>query len=496
MFVRVFNIKQLYATTYYVGVITAIYAFMQTNGKDFVQWNNSYNSIIGTLGTSITIVADISVAIVLSLGLLFVNFYIAIFTLLYFSLVGLFLHLATGKKARIDATNLSNFNISGGELIIEAITNYRDLAVRNRLEHYSNRFQENRRQATTLNAQMAFVPYIGKYVLEASIIVGALGLGTFLSYSQQGATAVSTLAIFLAASTRIAPAILRLQQGALQLAYSSGFSEEAVKLADSIKPIKTILRESSEVSLVNSFEPNIEVSNLVFNFRGNENFNLSIQELSIGENQFIAIVGPSGSGKSTFVDLLLGVLEPVEGKIQISGLAPKLAVQRFPGSIGYVPQDVAITRASLSENVTLGFNSEEIFEPRVVEALIGAQLGEFLSSLPDGINTEVGEWGQNLSGGQRQRLGIARALYTSPRILVLDEATSSLDSETEHLVADAIDLLRTHTTVIVVAHRLATVRNADLVLYFEEGSILAKGKFEEVRKAVPNFDIQAKLMGL
>jgi ATP-binding cassette subfamily C protein len=228
-------------------------------------------AIIGTLGTSITIVADMSVAIVLSLGLLFVNFYIAVFTLLYFGLVGVFLHLATGKKARIDAVKLSSFNISGGEMIVEAITNYRDLAVRNRLKHYSSKFQENRRQATTLNAQMAFVPYIGKYVLEASIIVGAMGLGTFLSFSQDGASAVSTLAIFLAASTRIAPAILRLQQGVLQLAYSSGFSDEAVKLAESIKPIKSTSEESSGVDLVTSFKPTIEVSDLEFNFKYNVN---------------------------------------------------------------------------------------------------------------------------------------------------------------------------------------------------------------------------------
>jgi ABC-type multidrug transport system fused ATPase/permease subunit len=161
-----------------------------------------------------------------------------------------------------------------------------------------------------------------------------------------------------------------------------------------------------------------------------------------------------------------------------------------------VPQESFISSTSLKENVTMGFPADEKMIAKVRSALAKSQLLQFADSLPSGIETQVGENGGMLSGGQRQRLGIARALFCEPKLLVLDEATSSLDAETEQMISIAINSLRGDSTVVLIAHRLSTVMNADLVLYLEEGRLLAQGKFEEVRRAVPQFDKQAKLMGL
>ena len=150
----------------------------------------------------------------------------------------------------------------------------------------------------------------------------------------------------------------------------------------------------------------------------------------------------------------------------------------------------------MRENIALGYPSEVATDDLVIDALKVAQLDKFVADLPNGLDTQVGERGARISGGQRQRLGIARAMFTRPHLLVLDEATSSLDGETEASIADAINALRGLTTVVMIAHRLSTVRNADMVVYLSEGKIVAVGTFEEVREEVPDFDRQAKLMGL
>ena len=218
--------------------------------------------------------------------------------------------------------------------------------------------------------------------------------------------------------------------------------------------------------------------------------------LKIPEGKAVAIVGSSGAGKTTAIDVILGVLNPDEGSVLISGLPPLMAFAKWPGAVSYVPQDVVISAGTIRENVALGYPLEEAVDELVMSALKIAQLDKFVEEQPLGLETQVGERGTKLSGGQRQRLGIARAMFTKPRLLVLDEATSSLDSETEVGISGAIHALRGSTTVVLIAHRLSTVRNADLVVYLDRGKVLKMGTFDEVRNSVPNFDHQAKLMGL
>jgi ABC-type multidrug transport system fused ATPase/permease subunit len=169
---------------------------------------------------------------------------------------------------------------------------------------------------------------------------------------------------------------------------------------------------------------------------------------------------------------------------------------QFPGAVAYVPQDVSIIHGTIRENVALGFPATEATDGRVLAALRIAQLDKFVLELPEGLDTQVGPRGTKLSGGQRQRLGVARALFTRPLVLVMDESTSALDVQTELEVSRAINEIPYPVTKIIIAHRLSTVQNADQVVYIENGSVLASGKFNEIREKVPNFDIQAKLLGL
>ena len=207
-------------------------------------------------------------------------------------------------------------------------------------------------------------------------------------------------------------------------------------------------------------------------------------------------MGPTGAGKSTLSDILLGVYEPDAGDVSVSGLRPRAAIDRWPGAVAYVPQAVALVAGTVRENVALGLPRDAIDDDQVWEALRRAHLAEYLLDNREGLDTSVGERGFRLSGGQRQRLGIARALYTRPRLLVLDEATSALDSETEQAIIRTLEELEGDVTTITVAHRLATVRHADQVLYLEHGRIRARGTFDEVRSQVVDFDRQAALLGL
>jgi ATP-binding cassette, subfamily B, bacterial PglK len=210
----------------------------------------------------------------------------------------------------------------------------------------------------------------------------------------------------------------------------------------------------------------------------------------------LAVVGPSGGGKSTLADAILGVVLPSTGTVRIGGLSPGHVVRRYPGLVAYVPQSVALVSGSVRDNVALGLRQDQIDDDRIWAALKRAHLADYLADAREGLDTAVGERGVQLSGGQRQRLGIARALYTDPRLLVMDEATSALDAEIENLVTQTIEELGSEVTTITIAHRLATIRRADSVIYLDRGRLLAQGTFEEVRNSVPRFDHQANLLGM
>jgi ABC-type multidrug transport system fused ATPase/permease subunit len=278
---------------------------------------------------------------------------------------------------------------------------------------------------------------------------------------------------------------------------SIGAAKPTLELINQLNEVKPIEFSKNGLDLVhNGFKPQVEVRNSTLTYP--ENSEPSVKEVSliVPEGSTLAFVGPSGAGKTTIIDILLGVLEPQMGEVLISGKKPAEASQIWPGAIAYVPQDIAIASGTIRENVALGYPREIATDELILNALKVAGLDSFVLSLKDGIDTVVGERGTKISGGQRQRLGIARAMFTKPALLVLDEATSALDGETELQVSDAIRNLRGSTTVILIAHRLSTVRDADKVVYMAEGRIVAAGTFEEVRSQVPDFDRQAVLMGL
>jgi ABC-type multidrug transport system fused ATPase/permease subunit len=456
------------------------------------------NSVtLGILGNATTLLSDASLLLIMTVGLFIVDPVIALSTLGLFGGLGLFLYLRMNVKAQKLGAENSILSIFSNQQVIEVLDSYRELVVRNRRDYYSRQIARVRHDLAETTAELQFMPNISKYVIESGVVLGAIVVSGIQFLFQDAAHAVATLSVFLASGTRIAPAIMRLQHSAISLRSSVGSAATTLELIETLAKADPIENTSDEVSVNHEgFEPNISMSQVSLKYPGNQEWALKDINLKILPGESVAIVGPSGAGKTSLVDVLLGVLPVDFGEVKISNNSPSETITRWPGAISYVPQDVTISNATFGENVSLGFPADKNKEKYVWDALEVAQLRDFVMSLPDGLDTLVGERGTKISGGQRQRLGIARAMYTKPKLLVLDEATSSLDGQTESDISNAIQKLKGDVTIVMIAHRLSTVRNVDKVVYLEKGQILAVGSFEEVRAQVSDFDSQASLMGL
>lgn len=468
------NQETIYAVTYGVTTIT-----------------------LGVLGTTVLLVSDASLMVVMASGLFILDPLVAFGTFIVFAIIGLVMYRLMSVRAKALGIKNWQLSIKGDEKIVEALNCYRELMVRNRREFYVREISNSRIALADVMAEIQFMPNISKYVIESTVILGALAISAVQFLFQDAAHAVATLAVFLAAGTRIAPAVLRMQQGTIQIRSSLGAAGPTLELIESLGSSTFAQKTDDNVDIVhNGFRSEIKITDLSLTFPEKNKPALSNINLFVEHGKFLAIVGPSGAGKTTFVDVMLGVLTPDQGSVSISGLCPLDSIAKWPGAIAYVPQDVSISNGTIRENVALGYPIEIATDDLVRSALKVAHLEEFVAQLPNQIDTTVGERGTKISGGQRQRVGIARAMFTKPLLLVLDEATSSLDGETESNISDSIQGLKGSVTVIVIAHRLSTVRGADLVIYMDSGKILATGTFEEVRNLVPDFDKQAHLMGL
>jgi len=452
---------------------------------------------LGILATAVIFVSDLALLIVMAIGLYVVDPVTALGTFLIFILIGAALYQSMHVKAKKLGVETSILNIQSNEKIVEVFSSYRESVVRNRRDYYAREIGRVRFELANANAEMGFMPYVSKYVIETSVVLGALLISAAQFVLQDSTHAVATLAVFLAAGTRIAPAVLRLQQGSITIRGALGQAAPTLDLIDTLGDAPLIENTDDTLDVEHKgFVSEIQVSDVSLTYPNKSMPAISNITLRIPSGSLVAFVGASGAGKTTIIDVLLGVLNPDEGSVSISGLPPLFAVAKWPGAVSYVPQDVVIAAGTIRENVALGYPPEVATDELVMSALKVAHLDKFIEELPLGMETQVGERGAKLSGGQRQRLGIARAMFTRPHLLVLDEATSSLDGETEANINEAIHVLRGRTTVVMIAHRLSTVRNADVVIYLSKGTVMAMGSFDEVRRAVPDFDRQAKLMGL
>ena len=424
----------------------------------------------GLISTSITIIADVSSLIFMLAGLLYLQPLVAIVTVTMFGSISLGLYFFMKKSAYVLGKDQTELSIQINQKTIEVLNSYREAFVRNRRSFYVNEIRKLRLKAAKGRASLDFLPGLSRYVIEFTLVLSIISIAGILFVSRDASGAVAGLSVFAAASMRISPAVLRLQQSAVTIRSTIGSSVGVMELLRELDKIDPVEENEIEVPKVTSdFSPVVFVNEIKFKYNRDSDFELYAKSLKFGPNELVVLTGKSGTGKSTFADLILGLMKPNSGKVQISNKSPEIALKLWAGSIAYVPQEIMISNGTIRENVSLGYPDRLYHDDDIWSALKDAQLIDDIRSLKHGLDEQVGDKGARLSGGQKQRLGIARALFTKPKLIVLDEPTSALDNETTFRFNQVLQNLKNKATIILIAHSSASVEIADQVINFDNG---------------------------
>jgi ABC-type multidrug transport system fused ATPase/permease subunit len=448
----------------------------------------SINSVFGRgfMGLA-TIVSEGATIVVLALVVVVSSPLAALIGISYFVLASVvYLRLVQGKvRAQARSSEVSSAAAVKG--VQEGLGGLREHRVRSSEGDLVAAYHGHRVAAVLGGRVAAFLSELSRYYLEV-LFIGGFGVITAVTLTVGSQDeALTGLALLLGAGFRVLPSISRLLASLTGLRAGWASLELVLDDLDDLGIDRLRRRSLMPVPPPNPITGGgaaVRLDDVTFAYPGHPPA-LSNVSMRVEPGAALGIAGPSGSGKSTLVDLVCGVRSPASGTVMIG--------QGEGQRVGLVPQDVFLLDADIARNVAFGLDEDDAV---VREALERAQLWEFVRDLPDGLRTVVGERGTRLSGGQRQRLGIARAMYRRPAVLVLDEATAALDAETESAVVDAVEALAGELTVIVVAHRLSTIRRCDQVVYLDNGRVLAVGTFDEVVAKVPAFARAVELAGI
>ena len=391
------------------------------------------------------------------------------YVLVFFSIRG---HLDKIGKERLKNNQLRFLTVS------EAFSATKEIKVGGLEQTYINLYSKSAQIFARTQASALIIAQLPRFFLEAIAFGGILLIILFMM-SQTGSinNALPILGLYVFAGYRLLPALQRIYASLTQLAFVSSALDKLyleVKNIECYNPIQTkkVLKLDKEINL----------NNIYFNYPNSSRTALKNISLNIPAKSTVAFVGTTGSGKTTIVDIILGLLEIKKGKLEIDGkLITKENLRSWQQNIGYVPQHIYLADDTVQANIAFGVNPEKINQEFVEKASKIANLHDFVSDeLPKKYQTIIGERGARLSGGQRQRIGIARALYHSPQVLILDEATSALDNQTEKAVMDAVTNLNKEITIILIAHRLNTVKNCDIIFKLENGELIKQGTYSEI----------------
>lgn len=379
--------------------------------------------------------------------------------------------------------SIREYNCKCNQAALEAIQGSKEVLVTNRQDYFVKQFQRcllGSNKATIRHAIGANSP---AYIIEAVCITGLIGIVAIRVLNGGDiASLVSQLSAIAVSAFRILPFLGSALSCVNSIVYNTpalAASYETIHLVRELEAKEKQENKIEESKLADiSFTKELVLSDISFKYPQRDNLVLNGLNLRIKKGSSVAFIGSSGSGKTTLADIILNLLEPQQGKIEMDGYDIKKLKGQWNKIIGYVPQSIYLTDASIRRNIAFGIDEPEIDDAKVWKALEMAQLKSFVESLPEKLDTVVGEWGIQFSGGQRQRVAIARALYGEPDILILDEATAALDNETETAVMEAIDALQGIKTLIIVAHRLTTIRNCDEIYEIKDGKAIRREKTE------------------
>lgn len=478
------------SATLFEAYLNQPYVFFLSRNTSAMDQNilsETQNAMAHVLHPILMICAYSLVLLLMFAALMIIDPKVSLFVLLFFAgLYAVIVAVVTPVLRRVGERALS-YNEQRYRICGEALRGMKTVKARGLEKSYFERFSLPSLMYTRYQAYAQVLGAAPRHVVEA-LGVGAVML---LALYFMGATAslgetLPLIGVYVLAGNRMLPAAQQIFQSFSQIRYGMP-SLRAVLRDLPLRETRHEVRVGEERALPAQFD--IELRDLTLRYPGAESDSLKGVSFRIPRNTTVGIVGPSGSGKTTLCDVILGLLQPTSGQVCIDGAVENLVLsQSWKRTVGYVPQEVYLIDASMAENIALGVPYDKIDADMLHQAARMANIYDFVvNECPEGFATQVGERGVRMSGGQRQRLGIARALYSAPRVLVFDEATSALDAVTEREVMDAIRALSHSLTIIIVAHRLQTVRHADTIVHLEAGQVAGLGRFDELYATSPAF---------
>jgi len=467
---------------------------LQRNSAEFLRTlgDSTSQAYSGFVMAAVSLGTEAVVAVVIVTVLITVQPLAALAVAVYFIIAGFFYMKLIAKRSTEVGRVLSEQSMKSIKTANQALGSVKEVKIRNRQSHFVEQYSQARLETARAKRIASFLNDLPKYVLEVIFITGVGLLSLTVVARSTSKDVLGLLALFVAAGFRLLPSLVKMMGSYSQIRTGRiGFNlvvDDILAFPD-LRPDQDIVFNPRSLPL----EHTLGVHGVSFSYGEGMPLVLSDVSFSVAAGESLGVVGASGAGKSTLVDLLLGLHLPSTGSITADGVDIVTNMPGWQSKIGLVPQDVYILDDSLMSNIAFGIPDEEVDQEVLKHVIEQAQLTQFVDSLPEGIHSTVGERGLRISGGQRQRIGVARSLYSKPSLLILDEATSALDNETELRISETIQSLHGSLTMIVVAHRLSTIRNCDRILFLVNGDVRATGTFDELVRTEPDFANLARL---
>ena len=477
----IYDVSKNLSSKLYRGYIYMDYdKFLEHNTSNLIHIIIGEVAMFATVCQSIMILlTELSIIIGVAAILIYIEPKGSLIVIAFMSSMAYIFYRVTKKRLIKSGDERQYFDQQLNKNLLQSLHGIKDVKIYNRQNYFVDIFNDYLNKRTKVNTYYNTLQQFPRPYLELLSILGITILVSIMSFQNKSLVIIiSTVAVFITAAFRMIPSLNRIMSSTQNIKYANSVVNA---LYNELKNLNYHIKNTDlQINQTLDFKK-ITITNISFQYINNKNFGLKDISITIEKGELIGIIGESGSGKSTFVDILMGLLIIQKGEILINNknnLYDNLSLWR--SNIGYVPQNIYLIDESIKRNIAFGIPDSEICPEKLLNALKLSQLDGFISNLHNGVETMVGDRGVKLSGGQRQRIGIARALYNNPTILILDEATSALDINTENEVMESINSLRGQLTMIIIAHRLTTVKKCDIIYQFRKGEIINKGKPEDI----------------
>ena len=473
-------------------VTNRLFKYYLKNDYIFFLQNNSaylYRNLVSVTGSYVSyikgymvLLSEITVFIGIVSILFYVNYLITIIILASISVASILIYILTISKISSLGRQRNLFSAELNKHLLQGMTSAKDVKILDREDDLIYQVDKNSFKHYGIQQVIQFITGLPRFSFEfLMVFIFSVIVIIMIDIKKDMIDIIQYLGVFAVASFRIVPGTTKILNSFQSIKYQEPSIEILIKELDSKN--NSFLEKSNslkDVALPMEFQKEIKLKNLSFSYPARKKFSLSKLSMTIKKGDYVGIIGETGSGKSTLINLLIGLLRPNEGQVEVDGLNINSKLSGWYKKIGYVPQSVYLIDDTIRKNIAFGLREDDIDDNLIKQAVEKASLNEFLNELSNGLETVVGEKGIRLSGGQQQRIGIARALYRNPEILILDEATSSLDQLTEKKIMESIQFLRRQKTMIIATHRLLTVKNCDKIFFVDKGKITKQGTPEEI----------------